>query len=76
MSGVDYDRRTPLHLAASEGKLEVVRHLLRCGASVHARDRAGATPLHCAVQFQRTDCIRCLVECGAHLITAPAHLGR
>ena len=75
MSGADYDRRTPLHVAASEGNLEAVVHLLQCGASVHVRDRSGATPLHCAVQFQRLDCVRCLVDCGAHLITAPAQLG-
>lgn len=29
----DYDRRTPLHLAASEGKLEVVKWLIDNGIS-------------------------------------------
>ncbi|XP_037089093.1 L-asparaginase-like [Pollicipes pollicipes] len=75
VSSMDYDRRTPLHVAASEGNTAVLRHLLLHGASVHIRDRSGATPLHSAVQFQRLDCIRILVDCGAHLVMAPAHLG-
>ena len=37
VTGADYDMRTPLHVAASEGNVEVVAHLLRRGASVHAR---------------------------------------
>jgi len=41
----DYDRRTALHLAASEGQLDVVRLLIERGADVSARDRWGGTPL-------------------------------
>lgn len=40
----DYDKRTPLHLAAAEGKVEVVRFLLEKGA-VSTKDRWGNTPL-------------------------------
>ncbi|XP_037086735.1 LOW QUALITY PROTEIN: L-asparaginase-like [Pollicipes pollicipes] len=43
VSSMDYDRRTPLHVAASEGNTAVLRHLLLHGASVHIRDRSGAT---------------------------------
>lgn len=39
-----YDLRTPLHLAAAEGRLEVVRFLLERGIDVAPRDRWGATP--------------------------------
>lgn len=40
----DYDRRTALHLACVEGRLDVVRVLLETGAVVNVRDRWGATP--------------------------------
>ncbi|CAF88419.1 unnamed protein product, partial [Tetraodon nigroviridis] len=35
----DYDGRTPLHVAACEGHLSVVKYLLSHGATVYAKDR-------------------------------------
>ena len=40
----DYDLRTPLHLAASEGHFEVVEYLIQNGALVK-KDRWNNTPL-------------------------------
>jgi glutaminase len=41
----DYDRRTPLHLAAAEGRERVVHYLVENGAGLSPRDRWGRTPL-------------------------------
>ena len=40
----DYDKRTPLHLAASEGHFDVVKILVENGA-ILKEDRWGNTPL-------------------------------
>ena len=44
-SPADYDRRTPLHIAAAEGALPAVEALVAAGADVGAKDRWGFTPL-------------------------------
>ncbi|KAB5560868.1 hypothetical protein DKX38_005825 [Salix brachista] len=41
----DYDHRTPLHVAASEGLYLMARLLIEAGASVFSKDRWGNTPL-------------------------------
>ena len=47
----DYDGRTPLHLACSEGKLEIVKFLVdTCKIPINTKDRWSNTPLD--------DCIR------------------
>lgn len=45
LNTTDYDRRTGLHLAASEGHTDIVKFLVSKGANVNAIDRWGHTPL-------------------------------
>ncbi|XP_031283897.1 integrin-linked protein kinase 1-like isoform X2 [Pistacia vera] len=47
----DYDKRTALHLASSEGRAEIVLLLLETGADVNSLDRWGRTPLSDAHSF-------------------------
>jgi glutaminase len=46
----DYDRRTPLHLAAAEGHDHVVQYLIAQGVDLDPQDRWGHTPLDEAVR--------------------------
>ena len=47
----DYDLRTPLHLAASNGHFKTVRYLVeKCGVEVNCKDRWGSTPLNDAAK--------------------------
>lgn len=43
------EHNTPLHLAALNGHLEIVKFLIKSGANVNARNRKNQTPLHMAV---------------------------
>ena len=56
----DYDGRTPAHLAASEGRLAVLRWMCAAGADVTVRDRHGNTPLNDAVREKHTACVTLL----------------
>lgn len=42
----DYDKRAPLHLAAAEGHVEIVKFLLEQGADPDIHDSKGSTPLN------------------------------
>eukprot|EP00026_Physarum_polycephalum_P002866 Phypoly_transcript_02875.p1 GENE.Phypoly_transcript_02875~~Phypoly_transcript_02875.p1 ORF type:complete len:834 (-),score=168.92 Phypoly_transcript_02875:78-2579(-) len=61
----DYDKRTALHVAASEGHIDVVRILIREGADLNFADRYNATPLDDAIHHGHQDVAKLLVESGA-----------
>jgi glutaminase len=50
----DYDGRTPLHLAAAEGHIDIVKLLLRLGANPAPVDRWGGRPLDDALRHDRS----------------------
>jgi len=62
----DYDDRTALHLAASEGLLLVASFLIKnLGADPNVSDRYGGTPLDDALRSGHTKVADFLKECGA-----------
>ena len=50
----DTDDRTPLHLVASDGLVEIARMLIEHGADVNTRDNANLTPLHQTLMGEHT----------------------
>lgn len=57
--------RTKLHLAAIEGRRDVVGSLVAAGADVNARDNNGATPLCAAAGFGQKAVVDLLLSLGA-----------
>ena len=49
VNALDYNSRSPLHLAAENGHVEVVEYLTAKGASTDCQDDAGETPLSLAM---------------------------
>ncbi|XP_051146393.1 potassium channel SKOR-like isoform X2 [Andrographis paniculata] len=58
----DYDHRTPLHVAASQGLYLMAKLLVEAGASVFSKDRYGNTPLDEATMGGNRNMIRLLEE--------------
>lgn len=57
--------QTPLHTAASYGRLDCIRILLNYNADMDARDFQGYTPLHVAVQDDQPEAANALLQHGA-----------
>ena len=64
----DYDERTPLHLAASNGHLKMVKYLIQIhGADFNVKDRYGGTPMVDAIRHKHDNCAAFLRSQGASL---------
>ena len=63
----DYDDRTAIHLAASNGNLEICKYLRTVWADMNAVDRWGGTPLADAIRHEHKDVSDFLRQNGARL---------
>ncbi len=59
--------RTPLHMAASRGKVEIARMLIDAGANVNVQNEYGSTPLHVAARRVEVEIARMLIDAGAYV---------
>jgi ankyrin repeat protein len=62
VNAVDQKGRSPLHLAAEIGDLDIVRQLIRRGAKIKANDKNGRTPLGVAVDNGNSDVVKLLLN--------------
>lgn len=59
--------RTPMHIAAEAGALNVLLALISRGAGIDPTDQKEKTPLTLAIENNRFACVRSLVELGADI---------
>jgi len=60
---------TAVHIAAWDGKGEILKYLIDKGANPDVRGLDGYTALHLAASNGRKDCVRILFEAGAEIST-------
>eukprot|EP00210_Caulerpa_lentillifera_P009225 g8794.t1 len=75
-SCLDYDKRSPLHVAAANGCYSVVVWLLKEGSPVNAVDRFDRTPLEEAVRGGNKDVVELLILKGAKVMNRNQQLVR
>ena len=66
-SFADYDQRTPLHIASSDGSVLVTNWLIEQGVNLNATDRWGMTALEGAVFANHQDIIAMLQRAGGKI---------
>jgi len=67
MNNKKYDEKTPIHIAAENGSLNVLLALISRGAGVDPLDREQRTPLTLAIENNRFACARSLIELGSDI---------
>jgi|GEM_PF-6812415 len=61
----NHEGRTPLHVAASCGFIEIVNFFIASGADINTRDISGWTPLHTSVSQNSADLAEVFLDSGA-----------
>ena len=62
----DNEGDTALHIAATYGRVPVIKTLIERKAKVNARNKVGATPLHLAAILGRAKTVKALLSHGAN----------
>lgn len=57
--------RTGLHVAATNGNIQIVAILIKAGATIDQRDGLGETALHYAAEHDQVEIVKLLLDVGA-----------
>lgn len=63
----EYTKRTPLHIAAINGNIEIVQFLLKCNMNINSIDSNKMTPLNYACMNRHIEVARLLKENGGYI---------
>ncbi|KDP21534.1 hypothetical protein JCGZ_22005 [Jatropha curcas] len=66
-NSIDLHGRTPIHVAASYGHVEVIRFCSSIGGKVDSVDCNGCTPLHLASEKGHLEAVECLLDCSGYI---------
>jgi ankyrin repeat protein len=61
----DYRGRTPMHIAAINGDIDLLEFLLSKNVNLDTVDTMGMSPLYLACRWKRSDIVKRLVAAGA-----------
>jgi ankyrin repeat protein len=67
VASADESGFTPLHIAATAGRVDIIEFLLQCGADIEARTSGGQTPLFQTVPLASAEAFDYLLRKGARL---------
>ena len=59
--------RVSIHLAALQGRIDVIQQHIKAGSNLDEKDDYGSTPLIIAVSFDKTEVAKALIDAGADL---------
>lgn len=66
-NSIDLHGRTPIHVAASCGHVEVIRFCASIGGKSDVVDCNGCTPLHLAAEKGHLEAAECLLDCSSYI---------
>jgi len=65
----DISGETPLHDAAAQGLVDMVKLLIEYGADIEATSKEGRTPLHQAASKGKLEAVKALLDAGARTLS-------
>ena len=64
INDTDTNGNSPLHRAAESGNADVIKYLLKSGASINDKNALGLTPIQIAANYGQTEAVQALIWGG------------